>query len=258
MIHSSAFVSKKANISANVNIGPFCFIDDNVTIEDKCELYSHVHISGKTKIGKNNKFFPFSTIGTIPQDLKYSGESSKLIIGNNNTFREGVTINPGTKGGGMKTEIKNNCLFMVGTHIAHDCEIHSNVVMANNATLAGHVKIYENAVIGGLSGIHQFVSIGKYAMIGGMSGVGSNIIPYGLYTGIRQSLRGLNIIGLKRKGLSKDTIKKIQDSFKIIFGKDTTILKNINKLDNKSKNITEIKEIIEFIDNHVERGICNT
>tara|TARA_B100001123_G_C15108565_1_gene946510 strand:- start:247 stop:1023 length:777 start_codon:yes stop_codon:yes gene_type:complete len=257
MIHSSAFVSKKANISANVNIGPFCFIDDNVTIEDKCELYSHVHISGKTKIGKNNKFFPFSTIGTIPQDLKYSGESSKLIIGNNNTFREGVTINPGTKGGGMKTEIKNNCLFMVGTHIAHDCEIHSNVVMANNATLAGHVKIYENAIIGGLSGIHQNVSIGKYAMIGGMSGVGSNIVPYALYTGIRSKLRGLNLIGLKRKGLEKEKIKTIQNNFNKIFDKNNPIVENIKNLNTQDKLVEEIKEILEFIENNLDRGICS-
>ena len=162
MIHPTAVISPKSHISKNVNIGPYCIIDENVYLDDECKLISHVHITGRTKIGKNNIFYPFSSIGTIPQDLKYSGEPSELIIGDNNVFREGVTVNPGTKGGGMITRIENNCLFMVGCHIAHDCQISSNVIMSNNATLAGHVKIYENVIIGGLCGIHQFVSLGKY------------------------------------------------------------------------------------------------
>ena len=155
MIHPTAIVSPKSHVSTETNVGPYCIIDENVVLDSNNELISHVHITGYTKIGKNNKFFPFSSIGTIPQDLKYSGEKSELIIGNNNVFREGVTVNPGTKNGGMKTQIDNNCLFMIGTHIAHDCYIASNVVMSNNANLAGHVKIYENAIIGGLCGIHQ-------------------------------------------------------------------------------------------------------
>jgi len=256
MIHSTAVVSSKSHIANNVFVGPHCVIDDNVVIDQGCKLISHVHITGRTKIGKNNKFFPFSSIGSIPQDLKYSGEQSELIIGNNNTFRESVTVNPGTKGGGMLTKISNNCLFMVGSHIAHDCEIHSNVVMANNATLAGHVKIYNNAIIGGLSAVHQFVSIGQYSMIGGMSGVESNIIPYGLYKDIRKGkLRGLNIIGLKRKGVEKKVILDIQSSFQKIFIKKNTIQKNIENLTVSEKSITEISEIIDFINIHIERGI---
>ena len=172
-----------------------------------------------------------------------------FIIGDNNVFREGVTVNPGTKGGGMITRIENNCLFMVGCHIAHDCQISSNVIMSNNATLAGHVKIYENVIIGGLCGIHQFVSLGKYSMIGGMSGVGLDIIPYGLYTGIRGKLRGLNLIGLKRKGLEKKTIKKIQENFNKIFDNANPILTNIENLNEEEKSIVEIEEIIEFIQN---------
>lgn len=255
MIHKTAIVSSSAKIKDNINIGPYCIIDKDVTIDDGCKLISHVHITGITKIGKNNTFFPFSSIGSVPQDLKYSGENSKLFIGNNNIFREGTTVNPGTQGGGMITKIENNCLFMVGTHIAHDCHIFSNVVMANNATLAGHVKIYENAIIGGLSGIHQYVSIGKYAMIGGMSGVGTSIIPYGLYKGIRNNLRGLNLIGLKRKGIKKNIIKKIQETFNHIFIKETPIIKNIETLSKEAKDITEVKEIIDFIKVHIERGI---
>ena len=257
MIHPTAIISPKAVLPKNIQIGPYCIIDSNVVLEEGNNLISNVHITGKTKIGKNNIFYPFSSIGFIPQDLKFSGEESELLIGNNNTFREHVTVNPGTKGGGMITQIYNNCLFMVGTHIAHDCQIHSNVVMANNATLAGHVKIYENAIIGGLSGIHQNVTIGKFAMIGGMSGVGSSIIPYGLYTGVRGNLRGINIIGLKRKGTDKKIILKIQDTFNKIFNKQGTILNNISKLNHETKSINEIKDIIDFIENHIERGICN-
>ena len=256
MIHKTAIISSKAKISENVSIGPFCIVDSDVTLKKGNELVSHVHLTGNTIIGENNKFFPFSCIGTIPQDKKYSGENSRLIIGNNNIFRENVTVNPGTKNGGMTTEIKDNCLFMVGTHIAHDCQISSNVIMANNATLAGHVIINENAIIGGLSAVHQFVNIGKYSMIGGMSGVGENIIPYGLYTGIRDSLRGLNLIGLKRKNIESKDIHKIQKVFYKIFDQGESIEKNILKINNEEMQIKEVKEIIDFIESNLKRGIC--
>ncbi len=257
MIHATSVISKKSKIHKNVNIGPNCIIDDHVTIDEGCDLISNVHISGRTTIGKNNKFFPFTSIGLIPQDLKYNNENSKLVIGSNNVFRESVTVNIGTQGGGMVTKIHNNCLFMVGSHIAHDCEIFSNVILANNATLAGHVKIYENAIIGGLSAIHQFVNIGKYAMIGGMSGVGSNIIPYGLYTGIRNNLRGLNIIGLQRKGLDNKVIMNIKNVCIKIFDKKNSISKNINNLSANDKLNIEIKEILTFISENKKRGICS-
>ena len=256
MIHPTSIVSSKANLSSNVKIGPYCIIDKNVTIDEGTELVSNVHITGRTKIGKNNKFFPFSSIGSMPQDLKYSGEDSELIIGKSNKFREHVTINPGTKNGGMVTKIDNNCLFMVGAHIAHDCKISSNVIMANNSTLAGHVIIDENAIIGGLSGVHQFVNIGKYAMIGGMSGVESNIIPYGLYIGIRDNLRGLNLIGLKRKNVNANNINIIHKVFKKIFDKSNSIEKNIQELNREDKSITEVRDIIDFISLNLKRGIC--
>jgi UDP-N-acetylglucosamine acyltransferase len=185
MMINNSFVSNKAIIHPSVKIGPFCYIGDNVKINKNCLLKSHVSILGNTEIGEDNIFFPFSSIGSEPQDLKFENEKSYLIIGNKNTFRENVTINPGTKGGGLKTLIKNNCLFMVGSHVAHDCQIESNVILANNATLAGHVEIGENTIIGGNSAVHQFVQIGKNAMIGGMSGVEKNILPYCLYIGIR-------------------------------------------------------------------------
>ena len=256
MIDSTSIISSSAKIHKNVKIGPYCIIDKNVIIDEGTELISHIHISGHTSIGMNNKFYPFSTIGMSPQDKKYMGENSKLVIGDNNIFREQVTINPGTKNGNMITRIENNCLIMVGSHIAHDCHISSNVILVNNATLGGHVKIDENAIIGGNSAVHQFVNIGKYAMIGGMSGVESNIIPYGLYTGIRSNLRGLNIIGLKRKNLEKSHINKIKIIFKKIFHKEDIIENNITNLDDNEKKLKEIKEIIDFISSNLKRGIC--
>ena len=256
MIHQSAIISTKAKISENTKIGPYCIIDDGVSIEEGCELISHVHLSGNTKIGKNNNFFPFSSVGSIPQDLKYSGEDSKLVIGENNTFRENVTINPGTKNGGMITKIEDNCLFMVGSHVAHDCQISSNVILANNATLAGHVAIDNNVIIGGLSAVHQFVHIGKYAMIGGMSGVESNIIPYGLYLGIRDNLRGLNLIGLKRKNVDVKTISKVKEIFRKIFSESDSLEKNIKNLNQEEKSILEVAEILDFISLNLKRGIC--
>ena len=253
-IHQTAIISSKAVISDNVIIGPYCVIGDNVKINSNNKLISHVCIDGNTVIGKNNVFFPFSSIGLIPQDLKYKGENSKLFIGDNNIFRENVTVNIGTEGGGMKTKIGNNCLFMVGSHVAHDCIISNNVILANNATLAGHVSIQDNAIIGGLSAIHQFVRIGKFSMIGGMSGVEQDIIPYGLYIGIRSSLRGLNLIGLKRKGLNSKDINLIKNSVVKIFDKNNSIEKNLNNI-NFNSNI-EIKEIINFISEKSNRGIC--
>jgi len=256
MIHKTAIISSSSQIHDNAIVGPYCIVDDNVSIDEGTELISNVHVSGNTKIGKNNKFFPFSSIGMIPQDKKFEGEDSQLIIGNDNVIREHVTINPGTRKGGMKTLIKNKCLFMVGSHVAHDCQISSNVILVNNATLGGHVNIEKGAIIGGNSAVHQFVNIGQFAMIGGMSGVGENIIPYALYIGIRSNLRGLNLIGLKRQKISSIQINKINNIFKKIFSSNYTILENIENLKKEERNIDQIKEIINFITSNYKRGIC--
>jgi len=256
MSNHESYISPKANIHSSVKIGPFCYIGDNVIIKKNCELKSHVSIVGNTTIGESNIFYPFCSIGSNPQDLKFNNEKSFLFIGNNNTFRENVTANPGTLGGGLNTIIKNNCLFMVGSHIAHDCKIESNVILANNATLAGHVEIGSNAIIGGNSAIHQFVHIGKFAMIGGMSGVEKNILPYCLYIGIRTNIKGLNLIGLKRKNISRKNIKIISNFLKEIFNKETSINIKLKNLDKEYSNITEIQEITEFINNSNNRGIA--
>jgi UDP-N-acetylglucosamine acyltransferase len=255
MSNYNSYISSNAKIHHSVKIGPFCYIGDNVVIQKNCELKSHVSIVGNTSIGENNIFYPFCSIGSEPQDLKFRNEKSFLIIGNDNTFRENVTANPGTQGGGLNTIIKNNCLFMVGSHIAHDCMIGSNVILANNATLAGHVEIDNNAIIGGNSAIHQFVKIGKNAMVGGMSGLEKNLVPYGLYIGIRSNMKGLNLIGLKRKGLGNNKIKILNQFIENIFNKNDSIENNLNKVNNEVKSIEEVKEITDFIEKSNKRGL---
>ena len=208
-IHPSSFLSKEVELGSNVKIGPFCNLNGGIKIDDNTELKSHVSITGQTSIGKNNIFYSFSNIGCDPQDLKFKGEKSELIIGNNNIFRENTTISKGTKDGGMKTIIDNNNLFMTGVHIAHDCIIGNENIFVNQVTLGGHVNIMNNVVIGGLSAIIQFVTIGSYSMIGGMSGIDKNVLPFSLAIGNRAKLRGLNLVGIRRKGFDKSEITRI-------------------------------------------------
>ena len=194
MIHKSAIVDNKAKVASSAEIGPYCVIGPNVEIGENVKIHSHVNISGNTLIGNGNKIYPFASIGNDPQDLKYNGEETKLIIGDNNKIREYVTINPGTEGGGGLTKIGNNCLFMISSHIAHDCHVGNNVIIANNVPLGGHAIIEDYVVIGGNSAVQQFTRIGKMAMIGGMTGVLHDVIPYGLSTGNRNTLNGLNSV----------------------------------------------------------------
>ena len=213
-IHPNSFISKDVQLGNNINIGPFCYLNGDINIDDNTELKSHISISGKTTIGKNNIFYPFSNIGCDPQDLKYKGEESELIIGNNNIFRENVTISKGTLDGGMKTIIHNNNLFMTGVHIAHDCIIGNENIFVNQVTLGGHVNIMNNVVVGGLSALIQFVTIGSYSMIGGMSGIDKNVLPFSLVIGNRAKLRGLNLVGIRRKNFDKFQITRINDIHK--------------------------------------------
>ena len=188
-VHPNSFISKEVQLGKNVKIGPFCFLNGNIKVGDNTELKSHVSITGKTSIGKNNIFYPFSNIGCDPQDLKFKGEDSELIIEDSNIFRENVTVSKGTLDGGMKTIIKNENLFMTGVHIAHDCLIGNQNIFVNQVTLGGHVNIMNNVVVGGLSAIIQFVTIGSYSMIGGMSGIDKNVLPFSLAIGNRAKLR---------------------------------------------------------------------
>ncbi|MDB9832046.1 acyl-ACP--UDP-N-acetylglucosamine O-acyltransferase, partial [Candidatus Pelagibacter sp.] len=217
MIHKTAIVDPNAKISNNVKIGAYSIIGPNVQIGENSTIHSHVNIVGHTIIGKENKIYPFASIGNDPQDLKYNGEKTKLTIGNNNKIREYVSINPGTKGGGGETIIGDHCLFMVSSHVAHDCIIENNVIIANNVAIAGHAQIGENVIIGGNSGVQQFTRIGKMAMIGGMTGVEKDVIPYGLSIGNRNYLSGLNLIGLRRKDIPNKDILSLAEAYKEIF-----------------------------------------
>jgi len=210
-VHPNSFISKEVQLGNNVKIGPFCNINGNIKIDNDTELKSHVSITGKTTIGKNNIFYPFSNIGCDPQDLKFKGEESELIIGDNNIFRENVTVSKGTLEGGMKTIIQNDNLFMTGVHIAHDCIIGNQNIFVNQVTLGGHVNIINNVVVGGLSAIIQFVTIGSYSMIGGMSGIDKNVLPFSLAIGNRAKLRGLNLVGIRRKNFDRSEIKRINE-----------------------------------------------
>ncbi len=254
MIHKTAIVDIKAKISDNVKIGPYCIVGPEVEIGTNSVLHSHVNIVGNTKIGENNQIYPFSSIGTPPQDLKYKGEKNSLVIGNNNKFREYVNINPGTGQGGGITSIGDNNLFMVYCHVAHDCLISNNVVLANNVQVGGHVIIQNNAIVGGSCAIHQFSRIGESAMIGGMTGVLSDVIPFGLSMGNRNNLMGLNLIGLRRSKVSNENIKKMQLAYENIF-KTTNFRDNLESLDSDLKNNEFIKIIINFINSDKKRPI---
>jgi len=255
MIHKTAIIDPKAKISSNVNIGPYVVIGPKVEINENTTIESHVNISGHTKIGKENKIYPFASIGNDPQDLKFNGENTKLIIGDKNTIREYVTINPGTVGGGEITKIGNNCLFMISSHVAHDCVVGDNVIIANNVPLGGHAIIEDNVVIGGNSAVQQFTRIGKMAMIGGMTGVLHDVIPYGLSTGNRNSLQGLNLIGLRRSNFENKEILALSEAYKEIFA-TKNLTENISKLNGSFKDNPLVKEVIEFITKDKKRSIC--
>ena len=254
MIHKTAIVENTAKISKNVKIGPYCVIGPNVEIGENTIIQSHVNISGNVKIGKSNKLYPFVSIND-PQDLKYNGEQTNLIIGDNNKIREYVTINPGTIGGGGKTVIGSECLFMISSHIAHDCQIGNKVIIANNVAIAGHATIDDNVVIGGNSAVQQFTRIGKMAMIGGMTGVLHDVIPYGLSTGNRNSLQGLNLIGLRRANFDNKDILILKDAYKKIF-ETKNLTENLVKLNGSFKKNPLVKEVLEFITKDKKRSIC--
>ena len=256
MIHKSSIIDSKANISKKAKIGPFCILGPNVTIEDNVELISNVHIEGNTRVGRGTKIFPFACLGTQPQDLKFKGEKNSLEIGENNLIREYVTINPGTAGGGSKTIVGNNCLFMISSHIAHDCKIGNNVIIANNVPLGGHVTLEDSVIIGGNSAVQQFTRIGRLAMIGGMTGVLKDVIPFGLSIGNRNFLQGLNLIGLRRQKYDNQKIIGLDKAYKEIFA-SKNLYENLSKINGEYKDNELVGEVIKFIENDKKRPICS-
>ena len=255
MIHKTAIVDSKAKVSSTVRIGAFSVIGPDVEIGDNTIIHSQVNISGNTKIGKGNQIYPFAAIGNNPQDLKYNGEKTKLVIGNNNKIREYVTIHPGTVGGGGLTKIGDNCLFMISSHVAHDCNVANNVIIANNVPLGGHVTIEDNVVIGGNSAVQQFTRIGQMAMIGGMTGVLHDVIPYGLSVGNRNYLQGLNLIGLRRAKYENKDILELSEAYKYIFA-TKNLNENLNKLNGQFIENPLVKNVVNFINKDKKRSIC--
>jgi len=255
MINNTAIIDANAKISKNVSIGPYSVIGPNVSIGEGTVVQSHVNITGNTIIGINNKIYPFVSIGNDPQDLKFKGEKNLLEIGDNNIIREYVTINPGTKGGGGKTKVGNNCLFMVSSHIAHDCIVGNNVILANNVPLGGHAHVDDHAIIGGNSAVQQFTRVGKFAMIGGMCGVVRDVIPYGIAHGNRSILQGLNLIGLRRKKISNKEILSLSEAYKVIF-KNENLTENLSNLSNDLRKNELVSEVVNFIQKDKKRPIC--
>jgi len=255
-IHPTAIVAPGARLGDDVVVGPYCIIGEDVTLGPRVSLASHVVVTGRTTIGGDTRLFPFASIGLEPQDLKYRGEKSELVIGCNNTIREYVTMNPGTAGGGMVTRVGDTCLFMVGAHVAHDCQIGDHVVMANNATLAGHVVVEDYAILGGLCAVHQYVRIGRHAMIGGMSGVERDVIPYGQVMGDRARLCGLNIIGMQRRGFNREDIQGLRNAYQFLFATDGTLSDRVAETAERFGGIGPVDDVIEFIRADSSRAIC--
>ncbi len=254
--HPTAVVNGAAEISETVKIGPYCVIGPGVILEAGVELLSHCVVEGRTRVGEGTRIYPFASIGHCPQDLKYGGEPSRLEIGRNNVIREHVTMNPGTEGGGMLTQVGDGCLFMVGAHVAHDCRIENNVILVNNATLGGHVQVGEWAIIGGLSAVHQFVRIGRHAMIGGMSGIEHDVIPYGSVIGNRARLSGLNIVGLKRRSFSREIIHDMRKAYRMIFALEGTMAERLADVAEDFNANEPVMEIVNFIRADSSRAIC--
>ncbi len=254
-IHPTAVVSRRATIGKGVKIGAFCTVDEFVTLGDGCELLSHVSITGRTTIGQNNRFFPFCSIGAEPQDLKFHGEPSEVVIGDNNTFREYATVHRGTEGGGMLTRIGDNNLFQTYTHVAHDCQIGSDIVLACSAILAGHVEVHDGAIVGAMSAVHQFCRIGRNAMLGATCTVLKDMPPFTIGGGgYHMSLSGLNIVGLKRKGFANDDIRVLKDVYRMIFKGSGLLKERLAKVEDLNLNNAYVDELIAFVRGS-ERGV---
>ncbi len=255
-IHPSAIVSKGAKLADNVSIGPYCVVGGKVELGDNVELVSHVCVAGNTTVGAGTRIFPFASIGHQPQDLKYHGEESWLKIGQNCTIRENVTVNPGTRGGGMETLIGDNCLLMANSHVAHDCQIGDNVILANYVGIAGHGVIEDFVIFGGTCVVHQFVHVGAHSFIGAHTMVDADVIPYGMAIGNRATLAGLNLVGLKRRKFDRDDIHALRTAYRMIFSSEGTLRERVNDAADMFEGNRLVREVVEFIHNAAGRSIC--
>jgi UDP-N-acetylglucosamine acyltransferase len=255
-IHPTAIIEPGAELGADVRIGPFCMVGSQVRLGDGSELISHVVLAGRTTIGPRARIFPFASIGHQPQDLKFHGEPSTLVIGSDCMIRESVTMNPGTEGGGLQTVVGDRCVFLTGSHVAHDCKVGDNVIFSNNVMLAGHCTVQDFAIIGGGAAVHQYCRIGAHAFIGGLSGVENDVIPYGIALGNRAHLAGLNIVGLKRRGFSRETIHDIRKAYRLLFADEGTLQERVEDVANSFEDHGVVHEILDFIRAGGSRSIC--
>jgi UDP-N-acetylglucosamine acyltransferase len=255
-VHATAVVEPGARLGDDVRVGPFCIVGGEVTLADGVELMSHVVVVGRTSVGARTRVFPFASIGHQPQDLKYKGEPSTLAIGADCIIREGVTMNPGTAGGGMTTAIGNACAFLANSHVGHDCRVGNNVIFSNNVMLAGHCTVGDYAIIGGGAAVIQFARVGPHAFIGGMSGLENDLIPYGMAMGNRAHLSGLNIIGLQRRGFSRDDIHTLRRAYRLLFADEGTLVERMEDVSKEFEGHPIVSEIVAFIRAGGKRSIC--
>jgi UDP-N-acetylglucosamine acyltransferase len=255
-IHPTAIVEDGAELAEDAFVGPYCVVSSGVSLGAGVTLHSHVVVGGRTSIGAGSTIFPFASVGLPPQDMKYQGEESRLEIGRNCTIREHVTINPGTEGGGLLTRIGDDCLLLVGAHVAHDCVIGNRVILVNHATLGGHCRIDDYAILGGLSAVHQYVRIGESGFVGGMSGVENDIIPFGSAIGNRAELGGLNIVGLTRRGFSREAIHRLRRAYRTLFGPEGTLKERLADVAEEFAGDENVMKIVEFIREGGDRAIC--
>jgi UDP-N-acetylglucosamine acyltransferase len=256
IIHASAIVEPGAKLGSGVSIGPYCHIGSEVELGEGVALVSHVSISGTTTIGARTRIYPFASIGHPPQDLKYRGERVRLIVGEDCVIREGVTMNPGTAGGGFETAVGARCVFLAHAHVAHDCKLGNDVLLSNNVMLAGHCQIGDFAIFSGGSGAHQYVRIGAHAFIGGLTGVENDLIPYGLAIGNRAILAGLNIVGLKRRGFSREAIHDLRRAYRALFAPEGTLKERVEDVSTEFAHNEQVLQILDFLREGGDRAIC--
>jgi len=255
-IHPTAIIDPAATLADDVSIGPYCVVGPEVILESGVALLSHVVVTGVTRVGAGTRVFPFASLGHQPQDLKFQGERTELIIGAGNTIREHVTMNPGTAGGGGVTRVGNGGLYMVGSHVAHDCHLGDNIILANNVLLGGHITLGDFAIIGGGSAVHQFVRIGAHAMVGGASGVETDVIPFGSVMGNRARLSGLNLVGLKRRGFSRDEIQALRSAYRMLFEEEGVIADKVAAVAASHDGVAPVMEMLAFVRGDSHRGLC--
>lgn len=255
-VHPTAVVEDGASLAPGVTVGPFCRIGPEVRIGEGCELISHVVVAGRTEVGPRTRIFPFASIGHQAQDLKYRGEPATLAIGADCIIREGVTMNPGTAGGGLETRVGDNCAFLAHAHVGHDCQVGNHVVFSNNVLLAGHCRVGDYAILGGGAGVIQFARVGAHAFLGGLSGLENDLIPYGMAVGNRAYLSGLNIIGLQRRGFSRDSIHALRRAYRLLFAPEGTLLERVEDVAGEFDSHPAVNEILDFIRSGGKRSIC--